>query len=212
MKKLLYLISLVMFITTLGYADYYKDSLILNPDTLNQKISQDIDENQIENPLFIYAGAGVTYIDVKSSVQANKLAGELSKNAGIAEVGLGLRVDKNIFFTAFMQKAYLSKVDITNIGISTNYQIDSAYVGLLGGQSSLVWEKSPLINTTSEVKSQKQVFYGFQFGYDYELLYRLSLYTKYQLMILNHQTNINSDSTIKHNIQNNLTTGVKYAF
>ncbi|HIO91175.1 MAG TPA: hypothetical protein EYG69_05330 [Campylobacterales bacterium] len=212
MKKLLYIIALVGFLSTSALADFYKKSLTLDPDILNEEISSNIEEETFKNPLFVHIGAGVSYVNIDSNVDSEKLAYTIGKTSSTVEFGLGVRVSQDIFLTAFMQKSYLNNSDITNIGISTNYQFDQTYIGLLGGESRLTWEKSPVINTLTEQKSQTQIFYGFQLGYDYELLYRLSLYTKYQLMFVNHQTNINNDSTIKHNIQNNLTTGVKYAF
>jgi len=78
MKKLLYIVGLVTLLTTLGFCDYYKESLTLDPDSLNQELSPNTQEDYVENSLFIYGGVGVTYVTTQSTLSSEKLARQIN--------------------------------------------------------------------------------------------------------------------------------------
>ena len=209
MKKKLLLLA----IATVLSADSYHDNLTLDPDVLNS--NEIVDNNQrLEKPLFVYAGIGGSYTSIKSSVRADKIKDEsLDDISTVSELGLGLRFSKKLFATIFTQQEEFNNAKIRNVGLSANYQFTNSYIGLIGGNSTLSWNTSPVINTISSANTQKQIFYGFQLGYDYMIIPEFSIYTQYQMLVLNHTTNINDGaSSIKFKNQSNITTGVKYAF
>jgi predicted porin len=208
MKKSMLLMVIPLFM----FADPYYNNLTLDPDRLNKKESE-TSYDKTQHPLSVFFGIGGSYVDIISSVRDDKvLDGGLDDTGFSWELGLGVMLEEHIFATSFIQRSYLDRAEITNIGLGANYQFTNSHIGLLGGRTILQWDSSPVNNTLSSNKTQKQIFFGCELGYDYHIVNRLSIYTKYQLMFLNHQSDINDNTAIKHSIQNNLTTGVKYAF
>jgi len=182
----------------------------LDPDILNKNTDSKI----LKKGFYISLGADASYITMTDRLKNELKAGEVDdKHALGGEIGLGYRY--NDFYTsAYIQKVKLKKANITNYILGVDYFVsEKVFLGVLSGQSLLRWTSSPVIGTISEDKDQKKGFVGVQFGMDYPIENKFYFYSKYQMMFLDHKTNINNEKNIiQHNIQNNFSLGVKLGF
>ncbi len=135
----------------------------------------------------------------------------------------GYNFENNIFVTMSFMNAASSTNTLTNLYSSLNYKINikrlEPYVGILGGISSLAWDKSPMLEANSSPSTS--LVYGLQAGLNYDTgFHNIALLANYRYTVMNHSiplkiidgTSITASSTLNHNLVHGLNLGVQYRF
>jgi opacity protein-like surface antigen len=168
---------------------------------------------------FIQVAGGATVMDIDSSFASNATFtnGALDNDGAVVEVGIGYKYSENIFATFAAQRTMLDIADIDNFYASINYQftdvVAKPYIGALLGYSQLKWSESPHVIVANEDLTSDGLIYGLQAGFEQELRENWSLFIKYQFIKYDHLMDIRSNaSTIEHNYEQNILTGVRYEF
>jgi len=191
----------------------------LNPDVLNKADDKkkiiDTGKQQKSNYLYLSVGLNASKIDLIDHLKAEyETAGSSDSTAVGGEIGIGYKF-YNWATTLMIHQSFLDNATISNYMFGANYFFDEkVYIGGLVGQSIFEWDNPPVINTIKEDKRQVKDIFGFEFGMEHPTFDKsFSLYTKYQLLFLDHKTNINNfEGVIQHKIENSLGVGVKYGF
>lgn len=172
----------------------------------------------ISNPkFFVLASIGYSKLKVNSSVSSAILVSDaLDNTAFIYDFGLGYRYDKSIFTTVNIARIPLDMVDITNFYLTINHQwvdiVYNPYIGGLLGFSEIVYTNNPILNTTSKDIKGTNYLVGMQVGIDKKIEKNIKGFIQYQIIKLNHKSNINATTSIEHNWQNNLFIGLRCDF
>ena len=207
MTKIILFISII-FLNLFAYPS-------LDPDVLNKNEEEYKQNNQDDkNHFFISIGINASYITMTNYLKEEYQTKGTDDQAGFGgEFLIGYRFLSYEAVTG-LQKTFLDNAYITNYMLGANFYFnEQVYFGGILGESHLKWKKSPITNTVKENKEQVKKYYGFEMGLDNPLYNTLSFYTKYQILFLDHKTNINDQKgIINHNIQNNIGIGVKYGF
>jgi opacity protein-like surface antigen len=191
----------------------------LNDIEVNFEVLEDIiTKNTDEYNYFVFLSGGVSSLNVDSKLEKNHSfnEGALDDSAILFELGLGYRFNENIFSTLFVQNTQLDIADITNLGLSVNYQFNNEYkpyIGFFTGTSQLKWSEEPHVVLLDKDLTSKSPIFGLQAGVEKNLNNNWAIFAKYQLTSYNHEIDIRRGrSTIKHTAANNLLLGVKYEF
>ncbi len=168
---------------------------------------------------FLYGGLGVAVFTIKDEIENVNtvlIADTDDDDAVVIEIGAGYNFTKNWFATIEASRTMaLRRADVTDILATGNYKFSTKtfskpYIGVAMGFSSLVWNKQPVVVGEVETTSNSFVV-GVQAGSDFVIRDNWSWYSKLQILLKNHTTEIADDEYI-HQTQTNLTLGVKYDF
>ncbi len=168
-----------------------------------------------------YIGLGIGYNSSPSTQKINNI------NINVKEPnnsGLGYNIDigyifKNNFSIAVGYMNFnTSDIMFDNVYSAINYRFSnfnniSPFFGALVGYSSLRWSTPPLIGAADDSSSNSDsIFGGTQAGIIYKGFTPSNIYIAYQCLFMNHKTNIETDSSIKHNTLHTLQLGFQYNF
>ncbi len=168
---------------------------------------------------FLYGGLGVAVFTIKDEIENENtvlIADTDDDDAVVLEIGAGYNFTKNWFATIEASRtAALKRADVTDILLTGNYRFSTKtfskpYIGIAVGVSSLVWNKQPVVVGEMR-KTNNRMVAGVQVGSDFIIRDNWSWYSKLQVLLKNHTTDIHGENYI-HQIQTNLTLGVKYDF
>lgn len=136
------------------------------------------------------------------------------------EVGFGYDYNSNYFTTLTYSQTSFDNAEVSNILVGVNYRFNDLflkpYVGILAGNSTLVWEKDPITTIEEIVEDESsQNTYGLQFGGEYKISKSVGVFGQYQMLFHEHTTKVTSavhDTEIIVDGQNNLNIGLRYNF
>ena len=177
------------------------------------KVQEIQKEPQQDKSFFASIAFGLSTIssDFESSTQ-NVSIDEKGSNV---DLGLGYRYNQNIFATLSYQRAMFDEVHIDNIYTSLNYQLQEVflqpYIGVMLGYSQLTWDKDPITGTSDNDYTSTTPFVGLQVGLGYSFENDWSIFTQYQILKNQHNTDVSGDN-LSIDLQNNLQLGVRYDF
>jgi hypothetical protein len=190
-----------------------QQNIVSTPKSIVKLKKENIDTvSQQSLPIFIYANLGMTSLN---STQDKSIITPIStdKTGFVYEFGLGYNYTPTYFTTIAFQKAITDEKNIDNIILSANYKFTTTYlipsVGLLGGYSTMLWTKDPVISANKQRKSTK-FFLGLQGQVEYKLKNRFTLLGTYQYLPYEHKTNIKNGGYLNDNSEHNIMVGLKY--
>ena len=168
---------------------------------------------------YVNANLGVSIVTVESDLEnGSAFNGGALDNSGMTfQVGAGYRMANHFSFDVNYQYVGLDLASLSNFYASINYEFTDSeynpYIGLLYGQSSLIWNKAPDIVLIDKDLSSTSPLYGLQVGLRSEFSDNIYYGLKYQYMIFDHELEIrNGRNTISHTQSNNFSLGVQYEY
>ena len=166
---------------------------------------------------FFNLAGGFTKFNIESKLSNGSFnKGALDDKGYLLETGLGYSVNNKTFLEFNYQYNKWDIAKIHNFYTSINYKFNSPlnlYTGFVLGYSKLKWSKRPYVVMLNEKLNSSSALFGIQIGSILKINKNIEANIKYQLLKSDHVMDIkNNTNSIKHNLQNNLVTGVRYAF
>lgn len=173
------------------------------------------------NQMFIGLSAG----GVKLNIDEKNTNGNIVLRSKPTDIGYsygveaGYYFEKKIFMTINYEALELDTTYFRSAFSSINYKFVeinriSSYFGILGGYNIIYWKKNPLTSSNTKAYSSS-LMVGFQIGVEQEINRGLALYGFYRYSVMDHISNITSDSNEKelnHNNEQTINFGIKYNF
>lgn len=187
---------------------YFHSANIIEANSNKKNIPSKIQKNS-NKTIFINLAYGFSNIDGSTDDINNS---KLSNSGSSYMLEGGYIFNKNIFTSLAYLHISTNDIEIDNIYTSVNYKIKltknlKLFGGLLGGYSTL-----KLTSFKNSVASSAMLV-GTQLGSSYKIYDNTSIYTGYQLIVLNHTINYEEkDSKLEFNMIHNIQLGFNFSF
>ena len=213
MKKNLIALSMILPCTIFAGGD------LVETQAIEPVLSMKTVEVVQENDFFVFASGGASFFQVDTKLRQGKnfTNGTRDNEAGAFEVGVGYKIQENIFTELAFQQSILDNADVQTIYMSMNYAFEvdmlNPYIGALIGYSQLEWDPTPYTAGIAKDLTSDSSIYGVQAGASYPIMEDLSLAAKYQYIVYDHILEITKNTGgIEHKDAQQVFGGLKYEF